>query len=294
MKPKALRKQDQNDLFKTRLEDFIDAGHPVVRLARKIDWPALEEQVAPAFTDSGRPGVLVQFKVGVLILKAVCDLSDEGVFECWVYDRHFQHFTGEEFVQHKVPHERSGLSHWRKRLGPDFVDTLLQESLRIACSSGALKGCNLELVTVDTTVEPKNVKFPTDAVLLDTALVALNVEARKAGLKLRQPYVRVGKRAQIEAQRYAHAKQFKRHRRQIKFLRTRLGRVRLDIGRQIKGRLLLQDPFAACQRIRVGMFVLHAEALHGNPFDGHMLGKALQETADLTGVTTKHVYLNKG
>ena len=26
-----------------------------------------------------------------------------------------QHFTGEEFFQHEFPHERSDLSHWRKR-----------------------------------------------------------------------------------------------------------------------------------------------------------------------------------
>jgi IS5 family transposase len=33
----------------------------------------------------------------------------------WVYDAYFQHFTGEEFFQHEFPHERSDLSHWRKR-----------------------------------------------------------------------------------------------------------------------------------------------------------------------------------
>src|SRR6516165_3608257 len=42
--------------------------------------------------------------------------SDEGVSERWVYDPYFQHFTGEEFFQHEFPHERSDLSHWRKRL----------------------------------------------------------------------------------------------------------------------------------------------------------------------------------
>jgi transposase, IS5 family len=207
MKPKSPPRQDQNELFTTRLDSFIDHTHPLVRLAGKIDWAGLEDKVAPAFADTGRPAVPVRFMVGVLILKSVYDLSDEQVFERWVYDPYFQHFTGEEFFQHEVPHERSGLSHWRKRLGPDFVDVLVQESLRIALELGVLKGRDLERVTVDTTVEPKNVKFPTDANLLYTALVALTAQGRRAGLKLRQSYVRVGKRAQIMAQRYAHAKQ---------------------------------------------------------------------------------------
>jgi Transposase domain (DUF772) len=52
------------------------------------------------------------------LLKHIYGLSDEGVCERWVYDPYFQYFTGEEFFQHEFPHERSDLSHWRKRLGP--------------------------------------------------------------------------------------------------------------------------------------------------------------------------------
>ena len=48
-----------------------------------------------------------------------------------VHDPYFQYFTGEEFFQHAFPHERSDLSHWRKRLG-DKLELLLAESLRVA------------------------------------------------------------------------------------------------------------------------------------------------------------------
>ena len=67
--------------------------------------------------------------IGLLLLKHIFALSDEEVCERWVYDPYFQHFTGEEFFQHEFPHERSGLSHWRKRLG-DKLGLLLAESLR--------------------------------------------------------------------------------------------------------------------------------------------------------------------
>ena len=82
-----------------------------------------------------------------MLLKHIYGLSDEGVCERWVYDPYFQYFTGEEFFQHEFPHERSDLSHWRKRLG-DKLELLLAESLRVAHKSGALRSKDLERVTV--------------------------------------------------------------------------------------------------------------------------------------------------
>ena len=84
------------------------------------------------------------------------------------------------------------MSHWRKRIG-DRLDILLQESLRIAHDTGALKKRDLARVTVDTTVQPKNVTFPTDAKLLETAIQQLGKLAKQHGVPLRQSYARVTK-----------------------------------------------------------------------------------------------------
>jgi transposase, IS5 family len=178
-----------------------------------------------------------------LLLKQIYGLSDEGVCERWVYDPYFQYFTGEEFFQHEFPHERSDLSHWRNRLG-DRLELLLAESLRVAHASGALRSKDLARVTVDTTVQPKNITFPTDAKLLHAAIKGLNRLADKHGVRLRQSYVRVARHAAMMAGRYAHAKQFNRHRRQLRFLRSRLGRLIRDIGRKIAGRPDLEAALA--------------------------------------------------
>ncbi len=138
--------------------------------------------------------------IGLLLLKQIYGLSDEGVCERWVHDPYFQHFTGYEFFQHEFPHERSDLSHWRKRLG-DKLDLLLAESLRVAHQSGALRTKDLARVTVDTTVQPKNVTFPTDAKLLHAAIRGLNRLARRHGVRLRQSYIRVAQRAAMMAGR---------------------------------------------------------------------------------------------
>lgn len=234
MRPKKIKKADHDDLFLIRLDQLINLRHELVLLADKIDWEWIDEELSPKFSDQGRPAEPVRFMIGMFMLKYTYNLSDEQTWDRWVYDPYFQYFTGEEFFQHQLPHERSGMSHWRKRIG-DKLDILLAESLRITHESGALKKSDLARVTVDTTVQPKNITFPTDAKLLLTAIEQLAKLARYHGIKLRQSYVRVAKRAAMMAGRYAHAKQFKRMNRAIKFLRTRLGRLTRDIGRKIEG-----------------------------------------------------------
>jgi IS5 family transposase len=67
----------------------------------------------------------------------------------------------------------------------------------VAHASGALRTKDLARVTVDTTVQPKNIAFPTDAKLLHAAIKGLARLLRKHGVRLRQSYVRVAKRAAI-------------------------------------------------------------------------------------------------
>ena len=43
-----------------------------------------------------------------------------------------------------------------------------------------------------------------------------------------------------------------------------------------------------------GQFVLHAKALHGNPFDGHTLGPVVGDLERLTGVETRRIHVDKG
>ena len=147
MRPKKHERTESGDLFRARLEQIINMRHELVQLAEKIDWEFLDGEIAPLYSDNGRPGIETRFVLGLLLLKHVYALSDEGVCERWVYDPYFQYSTGEEFFQHTFPHERSDLSHWRKRLGGKLE--------LLAHESGALRTKDLARVTVDTTVQPK-------------------------------------------------------------------------------------------------------------------------------------------
>jgi IS5 family transposase len=145
--------------------------------------------------------------IGLLLLKQIYGLADEGVCERWVHDPYFQYFTGEEFFQHAFPHERSDLSHWRKRLG-DKLELLLAESLRVAHGAGALRSQDHQAGHDDTTVQPKAITFPTDAKLLHAAIKGLSRLARKHGSSC-GTNLRIAKTAAMMAGGYAHAKQFR-------------------------------------------------------------------------------------
>src|SRR6476620_6373383 len=253
MRPKKPRTTGEGDLFRAQLDHIINMRHELVQLASKVDWDWIDDEIAPLYSDKGRPGIETRFVIGLLLLKHIYGLSDEGVCERWVYDPYFQHFTGEMFFQHAFPHERSDLSHWRKRLGSK-LDLLLAESLRLAHEDGALRTRDLKRVTVDTTVQPKAITFPTDAKLLHAAIKGLNRMANKHGVRLRQSYLRIAKRSAMMASRYAHAKQFKRHHRQLRLLRSRLGRIIWGIRRKIAGRpelaAVFEAPLARAVQIR--------------------------------------------
>jgi IS5 family transposase len=169
---------------------------------------------------------------GLAILKHTFNLSDEDLCDRWLENPYYQYFCGEVFFCHTLPFERSSISRWRKRMGEERLVALLQESLSVAVKTGALKPADLSRVVVDTTVQPKNVTFPTDAKLVNRAREKLVKMAKRAGVALRQSYVRVGKLMLMKHQRYAHAKQFNRAKRCLKKLKTYLGRVIRDIARK--------------------------------------------------------------
>ena len=238
MKPKERGDSGQADLLRSRLDAILDMDHALVKLSRTIDWSFLEQRFGAVYEDkAGRPPLPTRLMAGLAILKHTYDLSDEVLCERWVENPYYQFFCGEEFFQHRLVFDRSSLTRWRQRMGEEKLQALLQESLAVATKTKAIKPSDLNRVIVDSTVQPKNVMFPTDARLLNRAREILMRLAKKQGVKLRQSYQRVGKFALIAHQRYAHAKQFKRANKALRKLRTYLGRIIRDIGRKIEGKV---------------------------------------------------------
>jgi IS5 family transposase len=244
MRPKERRDSGQTDLFRARLDQIVDMGHALAKLGQVIDWRFLEERFGAVYTDKvGHPPLPTRLMAGLAILKHMHNLSDEDLCARWIENPYYQLFCGEEVFRHKPTFDRSSLTRWRQRMGEEKLIALIQESLAAATRTGAAKPSDFSRVIVDTTVQPKAVAFPTDARLIHRARERLVRLAKKTGVELRQSYERIGKRALIAHQRYAHAKQFKRANRALKTLRTYLGRVVRDIGRKIQGEADLESVF---------------------------------------------------
>jgi transposase, IS5 family len=136
------------------------------------------------------------------------------------------------------------MTRWRNRLGKENLEKILAETIVTAVKTETVAPQDLKRVIADTTVMEKNISFPTDTKLLNRAREQLVDLATENGLNLRQTYARVGKFAARNAGQYAHAKQFKRMRKEVKKLKNYLGRTVRDIERQIKNSLDLQVEFA--------------------------------------------------
>lgn len=211
----------------------LNAQHPLLKLAQAIDWSYFEREFNTLPTaEPGRPSLPTRLLVGLHYLKALYNESDESVVAKWIENPYWQFFCGEQYFQHDLPCHPTTLVKWRQRVGADGFEKLLKQILQTAQHQQALQPSDIKRVIVDTTVQEKAIAFPTDARLYDKARRSLVREARKQQLKLRQSYVRLGKRALFKQSRYAAAQQGRRAQKETRRLRTYLGRVIRDIERK--------------------------------------------------------------
>lgn len=341
MKPK--KTTSQRELFGAHFTEMLNPEHPLYVLAERIDWQQFDAAIDECYAQElGRPGVNTRLMVGLMYLKHAFDESDESVVARWVENPYWQFFCGFQYMQHELPIDPSMMSKWRKRVGAERLEKLLEATIQTALAMKAVKPHELDKVNVDTTVQEKAIAFPTDARLYHKMRIALVRRAKQLHLPLRQSYRFVGKKLLFRQSRYAHARQMKRAAKMTGRLKTILGRVVRDIGRKARktrgqiadeplrellalaSRLLSQErgskkkiysvhaPEVECiakgkahKRYEFGCkssiattsqgnWIVGAEALHGNPYDGHTLAGAIAQVERLTNKTPGEVMVDQG
>lgn len=226
-----------------------------MRLTDLINWERLGALMSESFVShKGRPASSPRLIAGLLYLQHAFDLSDEEVGWQWVENPCWQVFTGETYLETDSPVDPSSLTRWRKRLGEAGVEELLAETIEAAKRAGVIKAASVKRVIVDTTVMEKAISHPTDSRLLERCREHLVTAAARHALKLRQNHNREAPRLGLQIGRYAHAKQFKRMRKALRTLRSRVGRVMRDVERQIaqvadSSRIALQELIARTKRV---------------------------------------------
>jgi IS5 family transposase len=223
---------NQKSLFEQRLDDMLNRNHPLLLLANKIQWQNFDKKFEVLFHQrKGKPACSTRLVVGLLYLKHTYNLSDELVIERMKENPYWQYFCGYQFFQIETPCTSTVLVKWRKKMGEEGMEFLLQETLVQAMEAKLLKPKDLENVVVDTTVQEKNIAFPTDAKLLNRARESLVRVAKKDGIQLKQTFVKEGKFQLIKYAGYSHAKQYNRAKKPLKRLKVILGKVIREIER---------------------------------------------------------------
>ena len=251
MWPKEKVKTHEQALFgDRRLDLMLRMDHELVRLAEAIDWASLAEAFGPLYSEkTGRPGIPIRTMAELVMLQHTFRLSDGQAVEEWPERPYWQYFCGEKFFRHELPVDFSQISRWRKRIGKVGVERILKLTIETGLRTRTITPKQMQVVVVDTAVQPKVVEHPTDARLFRKVLNHLLRVADETGTKLRQSHRDLAKSAFLMHGRYMMAKKFKRASGERRKLKTYAGQVQRDLERKLsdevyeqhKGTLILAE-----------------------------------------------------
>jgi len=325
--------QKQISFLYQELKEILNPKEPLYQLSEKIPWEEIEKEFEKYYVNFGRPAKPIRLMVSLLILKQIYNLGDETVVEQWVQNPYWQYFSGEREFQWKMPLEPSDFVHFRKRIGKQAVQKILQISIELHGKQAMEKE-----VVIDTTVQEKNITFPTDVKFHKKIIDQCRKIAKAEGFKQRQSYKRTAKKL-VMAQRFRnHPKNKKKANAAARKLKTIAGRVVREFDRELpSGRrdkyertieifkeilsqkksdkekiYSIHEPEVYCiskgkehKKYEFGAkasivqtknsgIIVGAYSLEKNQYDGHTLPDALEQCAELRGSRPKVAIVDRG
>lgn len=316
--------------FYSTFEEQLSHKHPLYILANRIDWQKFENAFSKLYSEEGRPAKPIRLMVALLMLKHIRNISDESVVEQWEENSYYQYFSGEKMFAVGHPCEASELVHFRKRIGEQGIELILQESIRINGDDSDDKH-----VITDTTVQEKNISFPTDARLHRKIIKKCQRISEAEQLPVRQSYTRTLKRLGIDQRFRNHPLNKNKARKADRKIKTIAGRLVRELERNLPPhsehqkqidlfhRVLnqtrtdsnkvysLHEPEVQCiskgkehKKYEFGnkvsiTYTQHTGVIVGaksfrNQYDGHTLQPALEQVAKLTGKQPQSVTADRG
>lgn len=214
--------------FYSTFEEQLSHRHPLYILANQIQWDMFEQAFAKLYSEEGRPAKPIRLMVSLLMLKHIRNLSDESVVEQWFENIYYQYFSGEKTYACGVPCEASELVHFRNRIGEEGIELIFKESIRVNGKEGGEQEA-----TTDTTVQEKNITYPTDNKLHRKIIKKCVGIASNEGIELRQSYTRTIKKLLLEQRFRNHPKNKGRARKADRRVKTIAGRLVRELERKL-------------------------------------------------------------
>lgn len=214
--------------FYSTFEEQLSHQHPLYTLANQINWSIFEEAFAKLYSEEGRPAKPIRLMVSLIILKHIRNISDESVVEQWFENIYYQYFSGEKSYACGVPCEASELVHFRNRIGEQGIELIFKESIRINGKDGGEQEG-----TTDTTVQEKNITYPTDNKLHRKIIKKCIAIADKESIELRQSYTRTMKKLLMNQRFRNHPRNKGKARKADKKVKTIAGRLVRELERKL-------------------------------------------------------------
>jgi IS5 family transposase len=233
----AIKKNQEQLSFYISFEEQLSGKHPLYILSHRIDWGKFEDAFKSLYcANNGRPAKAIRLMTGLLILKHIRNISDESVVEQWSENSYYQYFCGEPQFVAAPPCEASELVHFRKRIGEQGIELILKESIRINGNDS-----NENHVSIDSTVQEKNITFPTDAKLHRKIIKKCQQISKREGLPVRQSYTQTLKKLGIDQRFRNHPKNKGKARKADKRVKTIAGRLVRELERNLSGGSFYQN-----------------------------------------------------
>jgi len=222
-------------MYQVPLLQFINKDHELYILAERINWDEIEQDLSEYYCgDNGRPSIPIRKIVGVVLLKRMFNVSDESVVDRWRENPYWQHFCGEVNFQHHWPFDPTELIKFRQRMGERGMERILKISIDLFVR----KEIQEKRVLVDTTVQEKNITYPTDPKLQKRIVEKCRDIAINEGIVLRQSYKRILKQLMIDQRFREHPKRRKKANAAARKIKIIAGRVVRDLERKLNAEQL--------------------------------------------------------
>lgn len=217
MLPK-IKNTNQLGFYSTFLEQ-LDHSHPLYKLALAMNWQLFDDSFSKHYSlTQGKPAKPIRLMVSLLILKQIRNLSDESVVEQWSENSYYQFFSGLDCFTPKRPCVPTELVEFRKRIGSEGIELILKESIRLNGDDA-----NDDNLSADTTVQEKNISYPTDDKLYKKIINECRSIATTEQVELRQSYTQT-------IRKLSYHQRFKKHKNGAKMARKANKKVKTIAG----------------------------------------------------------------